>query len=259
MSASHDKPADAHDHSHDGEEYSRFHLDVHSLLNHLVNGGNIITPEEDKAMESPQQPDAFLISCIDSRFQPDRALDYGPGVTLEYRPISAVIPPEAEADAALLARMAFRRLKDVGNIILIAHSDCGGAQAAIDIPDPDIKNGGDLDIVAAESHRTGLDIAALSAQFKAATRGDKRAAGNMLAKEIAIQSMKNIMGYKGRTGFATIADEIAAAKASAALLYYDLDSRSVQQYDMASQKWETVFMPPAAPKNTAGANPAAKP
>jgi carbonic anhydrase len=229
------------------DEYSHFHLGLNSLLHHILRGKEHIAEDEAKAMKSAQQPDAFLICCIDSRFQPDKALDYGPGVALEYRPIAAVVPPPAEADEALLARMAFRRLKDVRNIIIVAHSDCGGAQASINLPNPDPKGGGDLDLVARETHRTGLDVPKLSAEFLKASGGDARAAGNLLAREVAVQSYKNLLEYKGRDGFATIADEVKAGEAKIALLYYDLETLSVEQYDLAKGAWVPVTPPDSPP------------
>jgi carbonic anhydrase len=245
------------EHGHD--EYSHFHIDMPTLLSHVLNGDKAFTSEEDKAMGAAQHPDAFLICCIDSRFQPDKALDYGPGVTLEYRPISAVIPPPADADPALLSRMAFRRLKEVPNIVIIAHSDCGGAQAAINIPNPDLKNGGDLDIVANEAHRTGLDIGKLAPAFLKAANGDVKEAGNQLAREISVQSLKNLLQYKGRGEFATIADEVAAGKANVALLYYDLDTHKVDQYDLAKGAWQPVVGYTPAPNAPAVPPATAKP
>lgn len=243
--------------AHDENEHRHFHADVGSLVDHVLKGTQGISPADDKAMESTQHPDAFLITCIDSRFQPDKALDYGPGVALEYRPISAVIPPTDEADPALLSRMAFRRLKNVRDIVIIAHSDCGGAQAAINIPEPDLKNGGDLDIVANEVHRTGLDIAKLAPEFLKAANGDVKEAGNMLAKDVVVQSYKNLLGYKGRTGYATIEDEVKAGAARVVVLYYDLDTHNVDKFDPAAKSWSklTDFVghsdtPPAAlPQN----------
>ena len=212
--------------------------DIGTLLGHVTKPK--FTKEEEEAMKGPQWPDVFLICCIDSRFQPDRALDYGPGVALEYRPIAAVIPPSSDADPALLSRMAFRRLKDVKNIVIIAHSDCGGAQASITVPNPDLKNGGDLDLVAHETHRTGLDIPKLAPQFLKAANGDVKEAGNLLAKETSVQSLKNILGYKGKGAHATIEDEMKAGEVNVILLYYDLEKQTAEKYDLAKGKWEPV-------------------
>ncbi|TAL36481.1 MAG: hypothetical protein EPN97_06300 [Alphaproteobacteria bacterium] len=225
---------------HDHDDYSHFHLGLNSLLNHIVHGNQNITAEEANAMKGVQQPEVFLICCIDSRFQPDKALDYGPGVALEYRPIAAVVPPVKDADQAFLARMAFRRLKDVNNIVIIAHSDCGGAQASINVPKPDLVNGGDLDIVADETHRTGLDVTKLSQEFLKAANGDVRAAGNHLAKDVSVQSLKNLLEYKGRGKHATIADEMKSGDLHVALLFYDLEKHSVEQFDLAKGVWEPM-------------------
>lgn len=214
------------------------HKDIQQLLSHVTKPS--FTKEEGEAMKDAQWPDVFLICCIDSRFQPDKALAYGPGVALEYRPIAAVVPPVDEADAALLSRMAFRRLKDVKNIVIIAHSDCGGAQASINVPDPDVKNGGDLDLVAHETHRTGLDIPKLSPEFLKAAKGDVKEAGNLLAKATAVQSMKNVLGYKGAGTHATIEAEMKAGDVNVVLLYYDLEKQTAERYDLAKGTWEPV-------------------
>ena len=227
-------------HDHDHDDYSKFHLGLNSLLNHIVRGNQNITEEEAQRMKGVQQPDVFLICCIDSRFQPDKALDYGPGVALEYRPIAAVVPPVKDADQAFLARMAFRRLKNVSNIVIIAHSDCGGAQASIQVPKPDLVNGGDLDIVADETHRTGLDVTKLSQEFLKAANGDVREAGNHLAKDVSVQSLKNLMEYKGRDKHATIEDEMKAGDLHIALLYYDLEKHTVEQYDVSKGVWQPM-------------------
>lgn len=218
--------------------HSHEHPDIKVLLSHVTRPN--YTEEEKAAMTGPQWPDVFLIACIDSRFQPSKALDYGPGVALEHRPIAAVVPPVAEADAALLSRMAFRRLKDVKNIVIIAHSDCGGAQASIEHPHPDLKNGGDIDLVANETHRTGLDIPTLAEKFLKAAKGDVKAAGNMLARETAVQSLKNILGYKGKGDHATIEDEWKAGEVNVVLLFYDLEKQSAEKYDLSKGKWEPL-------------------
>lgn len=227
-------------------EHDHSHKEINDFLRSLAGNARNFTPEEKKMMAGTQEPDAFLICCIDSRFQPDRALDYGPGVALEYRPIAAAIPPEDKADDALLGRMAFRRLKEVKNIVIVAHSDCGGAQASIQIPEPDLRNGGDLDLVAVQTHRTGLDVPKLRDEFLKAAKGDTKEAGNMLAKATAVQSLKNILGYKGRDGFATIEDEMKAGAVNVVLLYYDLETQKAEKYDLAKETWEPLA--PAAKK-----------
>lgn len=196
------------------------------------------TSEEAAAMAQPHHPEAFLICCIDSRFQPAKALDYGPGVALECRCIACVIPPEKDADADVLSRMAFRRLNDIRNIVLVSHSDCGGAQAALRVPQPDLAAGDDLHAVAAIVHRAHPDISRIGQQFLKAERGDVRKAGDLLARAVGVKSLQNLMGYKGCGEFATVGDEVKAGALLVTLLHYDLEKRRFDIYDAAKGKWK---------------------
>jgi carbonic anhydrase len=207
-------------------------------VNANLNTPQGFTPEEAAVMAEPHSPQCFLVCCIDSRFQPAKALDYGPGIALEYRQIAAAVPPEDSASADFLSRMAFRRLNDIDHIIMVAHSDCGGAQAALKVPEPDLDAGGDLHEVAAVAHRSGLDIAALGKKLLAEEAGDIRAAGDRLSREIAVKARENLMGYKGRDGFATIGDEVKAGKLKVLLLYYDLAARAFELYDPKKSAWK---------------------
>jgi len=249
--------SDPHKCAHNDDDHQHFHRDLNAIMSHVLEGKDVFTPEEAKAMARPHSPEAFLICCIDSRIQPNKALDYGPGVTLEYRPIAAVVPPPGDADADLDSRMAFRRLKDIDNIIIVCHSDCGGAAAAISVPDPDLKNGGDLDIVASSLQRTGLDIPQLSKSFLSAANGDSRAAGDKLAKEVGVQSYKNVLQYKGRDGSATIADEVKTGNANVLLLFYNLEERTFERYSPTTGAWSPLAKTgkEAAPAQEQGKKP----
>lgn len=209
-----------------------------------------LTEQDAAAMAQKHAPEAFLVCCIDSRFQPAKILGYGPGVTLEHRPIACVIPPEDKASADFLARMAFRRLNNISSIVLVCHSDCGGIQAALNVPRPDEKNGGDLHAVAAFVHQSGLDLSRLGRELLTEEKGDMRRAGDRLARDVAVQSLHNLLGYKGRDGFTTVADEVKAGALNVMVLYYDLERRGFEVYDARKQKWraaanaETLFMKP---------------
>jgi len=203
-----------------------------------TNNQQRFTAEEAAAMAEPHSPQAFLVCCIDSRFQPAKALDYGPGIALEYRQIASVVPPEENASADFLSRMAFRRLNNIDHIALVTHSDCGGAQAALKVPHPDLASGDDLHVVAAVAHRSGLDIASAGAKYLAEEQDDLRRAGDRLAKDIGIAARLNLLGYKGREGYATIGDEEKAGKLKILLLHYDLQARSFELYDPKKGTWK---------------------
>jgi carbonic anhydrase len=220
---------------------------VFAPRNHVATN---ITAEDAAIMAQQHKPEAFLVCCIDSRFQPAKILDYGPGIALEHRPIACVIPPEEQASPDLLARMAFRRLNNVATIALVCHSDCGGAQAALKVPRPDQTTGGDLHAVAAAVHQSGLDLGRLGRKFLTAEKGDLRRAGDRLAREVGVQSLRNLMNYKGRDDYATVRDEVDAGALNVTLLYYDLEKRGFEVYDAWRGRWraaanaETLFTKP---------------
>lgn len=223
-----------------------------------TNANNRFTPEEQQAMAEPHSPECFLVCCIDSRFQPAKALDYGPGIALEYRQIACAVPPEASAGPDLMARMAFRRLNNIDNIVLVTHSDCGGAQAALKVPQPDYDGDDDLHAVASVVHRTGLNIPVLGADFMQAEEGSLRKAGDRLARAVGVKALNNLMGYKGRDGYATVADEVKAGMLNVQLLYYDLEHRSFEVYAPQKGKWEpkadAEHLVPVAKKSVACAH-----
>ncbi len=196
------------------------------------------TDEEAAKMAEPHDPESFLICCVDSRFQPAKALDYGPGTALEYRPIACVIPPVYKAEPDFKSKMAFRRLKGVETIIMVCHSDCGGCQAALAVPNPDPASEDDLHTVASFIHTCGLDIPLLANGFLATEKGDVRSAGDLLAREVGVKSFYNLLGYKGRDAHATIGDEMKAGELNVMLLFYDLERRSFDLYDPHEAEWK---------------------
>ncbi|MEZ0226800.1 MAG: carbonic anhydrase [Alphaproteobacteria bacterium] len=204
----------------------------------VANVSERFTAEEAARMAEPHTPDSFVICCIDSRFQPDKALDYGPGTALEYRTIACVIPPVDRADTDLKSKMAFRRLKGIENIVLVCHSDCGGAHAALTVPQPDPESEDDLHTVSSFVHTSGLDISCVGTAFMTAEQGDIRKAGDMLAREVGVKSLHNLLSYKGRDGHATVGEEVKSGALNVMLLYYDLVQRSFDLYDPGAGAWK---------------------
>jgi carbonic anhydrase len=203
-----------------------------------ANVSERFTAAEAAKMAEPHAPESFLVCCVDSRFQPAKALDYGPGTALEYRTIACVVPPAYKADPDLKSKMAFCRLKDVQNILLVCHSDCGGCQAALTVPHPDPASEDDLHTVASFVHLSGLDVPLVGKGLLAAEGGSIRKAGDRLAREIGVKSLQNLLGFKGRDANATVEDDVKAGRLNVMLLYYDLEKRSFDIYEARSGTWK---------------------
>lgn len=214
----------------------RYHLDK-TNSKALAFSSTTLTQEDTAAMAQPHSPETFLICCIDSRIQPNKVFNYGAGVTLEHRPIACSVPPPDKADPDLLSRLAFRRLQEIKNIVLVCHSDCGGAQAALKVSCNDHTACDDTHAVAFAVHRSGINVHEFANDCMCDGRTDIREAGDKLAKAVGLKSLHNLMQYKGAGDHATIADEIAAGDLNVMLFFYDLEHRHFEVYDAAQKEW----------------------
>ena len=86
-----------------------------------------------------QAPDSLVITCVDSRVDPARIFDTGPGQILTVRNVANLVPPYAP-DAAYhgtSAAIEFGvRVLEVKHLIVLGHGLCGGVKALLkDSPD----------------------------------------------------------------------------------------------------------------------------
>ena len=82
-----------------------------------------------------QTPQVLMISCCDSRVNPDQILSAEPGELFMVRNIANMVPPYTPDDAhhgtASAIEFAVRFL-EVGHIMIMGHAKCGGIQALYD-------------------------------------------------------------------------------------------------------------------------------
>ena len=95
-------------------------------------------PEQRKLFESlaekGQAPKTLVIGCVDSRVDPGRIFDSGPGEMLTIRNVANLVPPYAP-DAAYHGTSAaiefgVRRL-EIPHLVVLGHGLCGGVQALL--------------------------------------------------------------------------------------------------------------------------------
>ena len=85
--------------------------------------------------EEGQEPYALVISCCDSRVDPEAIFDAGPGEIFVLRNVANLVPPY-EPDggyhgASAAIEFAVEQLH-VSAIVVLGHARCGGIQAAIE-------------------------------------------------------------------------------------------------------------------------------
>ena len=85
--------------------------------------------------EEGQRPHALVVSCCDSRVDPEAIFDAGPGEIFVLRNVANVVPPY-EPDggyhgASAAIEFAVEQL-EVPAIVVLGHARCGGIQAALE-------------------------------------------------------------------------------------------------------------------------------
>jgi carbonic anhydrase len=87
-----------------------------------------------------QSPSAMVIACADSRVAPEVIFDCAPGEIFVARNVSNLVPPY-EPDAAKHGTSAALEFAvtslNVGTIVVLGHSRCGGIRALMQGPDGD--------------------------------------------------------------------------------------------------------------------------
>lgn len=213
---------------------------VDQLLQGFFNKPEPLPDHHAKIISAPHDPKTFLITCIDSRLQPAAILNYDPGLVLESRPIAAVVPPVEHASDEFMSRMEFRRLKGIKSMLLLTHSDCGGAQTAVAHPDPDLVTDKPLQSVARCAHRSGLNIGRLTREFMDNCGHDHSKASDEMSRALGVQSLRNLMTYPGIAPFDTIEDEIMRGGLDVVLLNYNMKEHSFDHYNVRDGKWEKL-------------------
>lgn len=213
---------------------------IEKILGLYLTNQSELTPHELDVMKHPHHPDTIFIGCVESRVAANKVLHYEVGHVLQHKPVAAVIPSFEKASDELKEKMAFRRLKGIKNIIVMGHSDCGGAQAATAVPHPDLTVDNPLHIVAHAAHRSGLDIPHLVQKFTAHCCGNTKAAGDELAKAIVVQGLRNLMGYPGIAPHKTVEDEIMQGGLNVVGLFFRLDTQKIDIYDVAKGVWRPL-------------------
>jgi carbonic anhydrase len=91
-----------------------------------------------------QAPKVMIVACSDSRVDPTRVFDTGPGQAFVLRNVANLVPPYSPDDglhgASAALEYAVTQLK-VHHIVIFGHAHCGGIQASLDGTFDDAEHG----------------------------------------------------------------------------------------------------------------------
>jgi carbonic anhydrase len=88
-----------------------------------------------------QNPDYFIVSCIDSRSHAGVIFNTPPGTFFSHKAMGAIVRPYRSGTALAAALQFALEYNKVKTIILLGHTSCGAVKALIeDIDDPEISS-----------------------------------------------------------------------------------------------------------------------
>ncbi|PJB69661.1 MAG: hypothetical protein CO093_09935 [Alphaproteobacteria bacterium CG_4_9_14_3_um_filter_47_13] len=94
-----------------------------------------------RLVEKGQDPDYFIISCIDSRSNPGILFQAEPGTFFGHKAMGAIVRPYQKGTALAAALQFAINYNKVSKIILLGHTGCGAIRAlAENLDDPEISS-----------------------------------------------------------------------------------------------------------------------
>lgn len=85
-----------------------------------------------RLVEQGQDPDYFIISCIDSRSNPGTIFRAPPGTFFAHKAMGAIVRPYKQGTALAAALQFAVKYNNVHKIIVLGHTGCGAIQAMIE-------------------------------------------------------------------------------------------------------------------------------
>jgi carbonic anhydrase len=86
----------------------------------------------EQLVEHGQNPDYFIISCIDSRANPGTIFNPAPGTFFAHKAMGAIVRPYEKGTALAAALQFALNYQKVSTIVVLGHTGCGAVKALVD-------------------------------------------------------------------------------------------------------------------------------
>lgn len=132
-----------------------------------------------------QNPDLFIISCIDSRSNPGTVFNAAPGTFFSHKAMGAIVRPYKQGTALSAALQFALNYNHISHIVILGHTGCGAIKALIeDIDDEEIS--GFVNVA-----QEGIE----NARHCCATNNDSKDLSRHAEEQIVLLSLKNLQTY----------------------------------------------------------------
>jgi len=177
-----------------------------------------------KLVKEGQNPDYFIISCIDSRANPGTIFRPAPGTFFAFKAMGAIVRPYKQGTAlAASMQFAFEHMK-VPNLILLGHTQCGAIKAlAENIDDPEIASFIDVERKSVER-----------AKKKLGSDGTDEQLLREAERQTVIQSMENVKSYP------SVKKALVENRLNIFGWIFDMESGTLMQYNPQTDNFDPI-------------------
>lgn len=199
------------------EGIRKFHREVYSPKRELY----------EESVRKPQQPHTLLITCADSRIDPEALTQSGPGEIFVTRNIGNLVPAYGVALGAVSAVIEYAvNALGVQNIVVCGHTDCGAMKGLQHLEK----------VASMPTVSTWLRYseAALSV-VRAKGAGDEKAELQQLIEENVLLQLNHLRTHPA------VAGAIAQGKLSLYGWVYDIGHGNVLAYDETTKHFSPVY------------------
>jgi carbonic anhydrase len=181
-------------------------------------------PIMDQLIKEGQNPDYFIISCIDSRANPGTIFKPAPGTFFAHKAMGAIVRPYNQGTALAAALHFAITYNKVKTIIVMGHTNCGAIDAMIQgIPDEEISTF--LDVA-----KTGLK----KAIEKHPHDHDAQDLHRHTEEEIILESIENLKEYP------SVKKALSDSKLSIKPWLFDMEQGAIYEHSTKTNKFEDL-------------------
>ncbi|XP_078433344.1 beta carbonic anhydrase 5, chloroplastic-like isoform X2 [Wolffia australiana] len=186
--------------------------------------------EQYSCLAEAQSPKFMVIACADSRVCPSTILGFQPGEAFTVRNVANIVPPFQHGPSETSAALEFAvNSLEVGNILVVGHSRCGGIRALMSTQEEK----DDSPLISSEADQ-GF-IGKWVSVAKSARQSTKAAAGDQCfdrqcehcEKESVNWSLKNLLSYPW------VKERVLGGKLAIHGGYYDFVNCSFEKWTLA--------------------------
>ncbi len=169
-----------------------------------------------------QDPDYFIISCIDSRAHPGIILKAKPGTFFAHKSMGAIVRPYEQGTTLAAALQFAINYNNVSKLIVLGHTGCGAVRALID----------------------GLEDEEITSFVKVAQNGLKKAKicsehdnGDLARhteEQIILQSVENLKSYP------SVKAALDKGNITIKPWLFEMEQGSLLEYNEQDQQFKTI-------------------